>query len=474
MIRKIKGSLTAKVCLSTAALLLAVSLLVYAVLAWVTPRTYSNKLNEILEGRTEAFISELEQVPFGDSGRLFDQFLRSEDIVSVELYSGSGENVSYPSGIQDSGPVSESGIVMEAQSGTGDQTPVLSGTYYFSFADSDERFTLVVTGTAAQVTELRRSFVQVFPVLLGACVIIALAASWIYSRMITGPVLEISRISGEIADMHLDWKLDENRTDELGTLEKSLNTLAVRLEQTISELLDANQKLEADMEREKALEQARLDFFAAASHELKTPVTVMKGQLEGMLLAVGVYKDREKYLARSLEVAGTLERMVQEILTISRLETANDCFRQERFDIVPVIMGYFDETEDLIVRKELRVRLEAPDAAWISGNKSLMEKVISNLIGNAVKYSPRGAEVTVSAGEDRGRFTFSVENTGTHIPEDSLPRLFEAFYRVEQSRNRKTGGSGLGLYIVQKSLERHNSVCHVCNTAGGVKFSFTV
>ena len=103
-----------------------------------------------------------------------------------------------------------------------------------------------------------------------------------------------------------------------------------------------------------------------------------------------------------------------------------------------------------------------------------MEKVFSNLIGNAIKYSPHGADIWISALSEHGRAVFSVENMGEHIPADSIPKLFDAFYRVEQSRSRTTGGSGLGLYIVQEILHLHGSECTVCNTQAGVKFSFTI
>ncbi|MFR4875337.1 MAG: histidine kinase dimerization/phospho-acceptor domain-containing protein [Ruthenibacterium lactatiformans] len=121
--------------------------------------------------------------------------------------------------------------------------------------------------------------------------------------------------------MRLEWQLDEHRSDELGVLENSLNTLSRKLSATLEELQSANLQLQKDIEHQKVLEQAQQDFFSSASHELKTPITIIKGQLEGMLLGIGAYKDHEKYLARSLEVAATLETMVQEILTISRLET---------------------------------------------------------------------------------------------------------------------------------------------------------
>ena len=472
MIKKIKGSLFAKVFLTTSVMLLCISLLVFGLLAWFMPQTYSNRLNTVLDERVQGFISELEQVAFSDSVGLFDQFIANMEINSVELYNSNGDWVPLPTEAFDN----ERGgnIALSAYTSLGETNPILSNSYYFSFADSRDRYMLTVYGEAEQIAELQQSFIRIFPIVLLVVLVTAFVMSWLYSRIITKPVLAISSISEKMSNLQLDWKIDEQRTDELGILEKSLNKLSHNLSSALSELQNANKKLEADIEHEKELEQARTDFFSAVSHELKTPVTIIKGQLEGMLLGIGAYKDHEKYLSRALEIANTLETMVQEILTISRLETAGEHFRHDRLDCVQIIKSYLSETEDLIAEKDLQIHLDIPPAAFINGNKMLMEKVFSNLIGNAIKYSPYGASICISTYIEQGQLCFSVENTGVHIPEDSIPKLFDAFYRVEQSRSRKTGGSGLGLYIVQEILHQHGSECRVCNTQSGVKFSFTI
>lgn len=475
MTKKIKGSLFAKVFLITVIMLLCISLLVFGMLAWLMPQTYSNRLNTILDKRAQDFISELEQVAFPNSGGLFDQLLQDMEINSVELYNGKGEFVPLPTERFAEAWDGNTAYYVQTQMNELRKTvPLLSGSYHFSFSDSNERYMLIVYGAAEQIGELQQSFIRVFPFILLIVLAVAFIVSWLYSCMITKPVLEISRISEKMSDLQLNWTVDEQRTDELGTLGKSLNRLSHNLSVTLSDLQNANKKLEADIEHEKKLEQARTNFFSAVSHELKTPVTIIKGQLEGMLLGIGAYKDREKYLTRSLEIANTLETMVQEILTISRLETAGPDFKKDRLDCVQIIKAYLSETEDLIAGKDLQIHLDAPPSALINGNKLLMEKVFSNLIGNAIKYSPQGASIYISVHMEHGQIEFSVENTGAHIPEESIPKLFDAFYRVEQSRSRKTGGSGLGLYIVQEILHHHGSECSVCNTQAGVKFSFTI
>ena len=472
MIKNIKSSLFAKVFIITAVMLFCISLLVFGMLAWLMPQTYSNRLNMILDERARKFISELEQVPFSDSGGLFDQFISDMEINSVELYNSSGDWVSLPTKEFDN----EWGvnIAQTAVTGLGETSTVLSNQYYFSFSDSSDRYTLVVYGEAEHISELQKSFIRVLPIILLMVLTVSFVISGLYSHMITKPVLEISRISEKMSDLQLHWTVGEQRTDELGTLGKSLNRLSRNLSAALSDLQNANRKLEVDIEHEKEMEQARTNFFSAVSHELKTPITIMKGQLEGMLLGIGAYKDREKYLTRTLEIANTLETMVQEILTISRLETAGADFKKDRLDCIQVIKCYLNETEDLIAQKDLQIHLDMPSPIFINGNKMLMEKVFSNLIGNAIKYSPQGADIFISALTEHERVVFSVENTGVHIPADSKHKLFDAFYRVEQSRSRKTGGSGLGLYIVQEILRQHESVCTVCNTQSGVKFSFII
>ena len=296
MIKKIRSSLFAKVFIITSMMLLCISLLVFGLLAWLMPQTYSNKLNTFLDRQTQEFISELEKVTFSDSGGLFDQFIQNMEINSVELYDTTGMLITLPSEqFYDSYGAN---VAQESDDDLDEGNPVLSSNYYFSFLGSNDRYMLIVYGKAGQIAELQQSFLRIFPLLLIVVLAVSLVVSWLYSRIITKPVLEISRVSEKMSDLHLEWQVNGQRTDELGILGKSLNRLSQNLRAALTDLKKANAELEADIKREKALEQAQLDFFSAASHELKTPITIIKGQLEGMLLGIGAYKDREKYLLR--------------------------------------------------------------------------------------------------------------------------------------------------------------------------------
>ena len=287
----------------------------------------------------------------------------------------------------------------------------------------------------------------------------------------TRPVLRISGVSRRMAQLDFSWKCKEGRTDELGTLAHSLNEMSQRLSASMADLKSANEKLQADIERERALEQAQLDFFSAVSHELKTPITVIKGQTEGMILNIGDYQDRNKYLMRSLEIINTMEGIVQEILTVSRMKSSKVGLKKENIQFSDMLKQEYALFEDLIIQKGIDWKENITPDLCVVGDKALLQKAINNLVSNAIAYSPEGSTIYLTAFAEEGTARFLLENTGVHIPDSELPKLFDAFYRVEHSRNKRTGGSGLGLYIVKTILEQHQAEYSIENTKRGVLFT---
>ena len=466
MIKRIKDSLAAKVFLLSLLLLILCGFLTYLLIAIFMPKTYSLYLNDALAEKAQQFVSRLETVDFDSSGALFDSIIGNPDISTVELIDENGTSIPLPS-LQNTYTGS---TVILSDHDLGEPTTTQS--FYFSFLNDNTQYTLIVYGNAQPVSQIRQSILQTAPLILCLIIILAAVIAFLFSRVVTKPVLTISSVAKNMSQLSLDWDCVENRTDELGVLQKSLNILSRNLSTALSDLQKANSKLQGDIEKEKALEKERMEFFSAVSHELKTPITVIKGQLEGMLLDVGAYRDHKKYLTRSLEVANTMESMVQEILTISRLETSGASIVHSQFDIAQYLKTYLSSTEDLMIRKNLTLHTDIEVPALVSGDSRLLSKVIGNLISNAIFYSPPNHDIYITAKTQSGKFRFRIENTGVHIPDEALTKIFEPFYRVDQSRSRQTGGSGLGLYIVQKILEQHGSECNVSNTERGVCFSF--
>lgn len=188
-----------------------------------------------------------------------------------------------------------------------------------------------------------------------------------------------------------------------------------------------------------------------------------------MLEGVGIYQDRDKYLLRSLQVTGRMENLVQEMLAISRMESGSVAVKREPVDLSAIIERQLALDMPLLEQRGQRLVKDLTSGTVVTGDASLLGRMAGNLLSNASLYSPDGAEIRVWCGLLDGRPTLTVENTGVYISDEALPHLFEAFYRAESSRNRATGGSGLGLYLVKMILDRHGATYTIENTADGVR-----
>ena len=469
MIKKVKGSLFAKIFIVTFLLTSLCCMITYGVIAWLVPKTYSTTLDTSLDSTVDSFLSEIECLTPLESGKLFDEFVLNQNGVLIQLFDSSNNEIELPSQGSTVFPISvTSGVAIESDDPSAYRA---THSYIFTFANSDEVYTLTVAGSAQEVDLLKDTLGGIFLVLLFVVLLIAVLASIVYSHYVTRPVLRINDVSKKMAELDFSWRCNENRTDELGTLAHSLNEMSQRLNTSITDLKSANAKLKADIERERALEQAQLDFFSAVTHELKTPITIIKGQTEGMILNIGDYQDRSKYLKRSLEIINTMESMVQEILTISRIKSSKVGLKKETIPFSDMLKHEYALFEDLIVQKGIDWKENIAPDLCVVGDKALLQKAINNLVTNAITYSPEGSAIYLTAFAEKGSVLFLLENTGIHIPDSEFSKLFDAFYRIEQSRNKTTGGSGLGLYIVKTILEQHQVEYRIENTNRGVLFT---
>lgn len=469
MIKKMKGSLSAKIFIITYVLTSLCCWMTYVAISWLVPKTYSTTLDASLDKTVNSFITEIEGVAPLESKRFFDEFLMNNDGVLLQLFDAENNEIELPSQNSFEFPVLVTGGMAIASNDPAAYRATHS--YFFTFADSDEVYTLMVAGSAEEVNLLKDTLGGIFVVLLFVIFLIAVLASGVYSHYVTKPVLRISSVSKQMSELNFSWKCNEGRTDELGTLAHSLNEMSQKLSTSMEDLKSANEKLQADIERERELEQAQLDFFSAVSHELKTPITIIKGQTEGMILNVGDYRDRNKYLERCLEITNTMESMVQEILTVSRMKSSKAGLRKETICFSDMLKREYALFEDLIVRKGIEWNENIAPDLCIVGDNALIQKAINNLVSNAISYSPENSAIYLTAFLENGAVKFLLENTGVHIPNTELSKLFDAFYRVEHSRNKKTGGSGLGLYIVKTILEQHQAQYCMENTERGVLFT---
>nr|WP_277991705.1 HAMP domain-containing sensor histidine kinase [Clostridium botulinum] len=258
--------------------------------------------------------------------------------------------------------------------------------------------------------------------------------------------------------------------DEIGELSQSLNDLSDNLRISMEELQRANEQLLDDILKEREIEKKRREFIATISHELKTPITILKGQIEGMLSNIGIYKDRDKYLKRNLEVLNDMEYMVKETLEISKLESQGFKPKKEQVSLSKIVEECIYNTSFISKRKNIFIDKNIKEDLFVCGDSKLLKKVVNNIITNAINHSPENEKVYASLYEERDEIILKIENTGIYIEENELKEIFKPFYRIEKSRNRKSGGSGLGLYIVKMILDAHNGKYSISNSEKGVEF----
>ena len=486
MLRKrIAESLTARIFLITAGVLLAAGAITFSFIAWASPSTYTAVVNDDLTAQVDALVGKLADTTPADCGELLDDFVLTSGANAMLVgpdgrLVDTGAKLTVQAVYEDDTMIvttseQESTVGYHSQDiREGDTVAVTMSeqatiTAEVVFAGQNESYTLYVTPRIEVENLAVRALIQIAPWLLVVLLVFSLLCAFIYSRYITRPIVRMSGIAGKMAELDFHWECGEKRKDEIGKLGRSLDQLARRLDTALTDLENANRALRGEVERERELDRQRMAFFNAASHELKTPVTILKGQLSGMLEGVGVYQDRDKYLLRSLRVTGRMENLVQEMLAISRMESGSVAVKREPVELSALIERQLALDVPLLEQKEQRLAKDLTPGIVIAGDASLLGKAVGNLLSNAALYSPEGAEVRVWCGLLDGRPALTVENTGVHISEDALPHLFEAFYREETSRNRATGGSGLGLYLVKMILARHGAECTIENTKDGVR-----
>lgn len=486
MLRKrIAESLTARIFLITAGVLLAAGAITFSFIVWASPSTYTAVVNDDLTAQVDALVGKLAETTPADCGELLDDFVLTSGANAMLVgpdgrLVDTGAKLTVQAVYEDDTMIvttseQESAVSYHSQDiREGDTVAVTMSeqatiTAEVTFAGQSESYTLYVTPRIEVENLAVRALIQIAPWLLVVLLVFSLLCAFIYSRYITRPIVRMSGIAGKMAELDFHWECGEKRRDEIGKLGRSLDQLARRLDTALTDLENANQALRGEVERERELDRQRMAFFNAASHELKTPVTILKGQLSGMLEGVGVYQDRDKYLLRSLRVTGRMENLVQEMLAISRMESGSVSVKREPVDLPALIERQLTLDAPLLEQKNQRLVKDLTPGIVVTGDASLLGRVAGNLLSNASLYSPEGAEVRVWCGLLDGRPALTVENTGVHISEKALPHLFEAFYREETSRNRATGGSGLGLYLVKMILARHGAECAIENTAGGVR-----
>ena len=294
----------------------------------------------------------------------------------------------------------------------------------------------------------------------------------VISITVTKPIKQMSAQAERMAKLDFSARCKVDGQDEIGVLGGALNQLSEQLEQTVMELKNANSELQSDLEYRTQVDEMRSDFIANVSHELKTPIAVIQGYAEG--LKDGISEDsemREHYCSVIIDEAAKMNRMVRQLLALDELEARKGAAR-ERFDLADMLRG---EANAFLLRSQqggVTLDVDVPDELIVWSDDYLWEQVIQNYLSNAFQYVSEGGTVRIRARKNaRDGVVVTVFNTGDAIPEASLEKLWNKFYKVDKARTRAYGGSGIGLSIVQASMDNLGGTCSAANVDGGVEFT---
>jgi signal transduction histidine kinase len=284
---------------------------------------------------------------------------------------------------------------------------------------------------------------------------LVLGAGWFIGRMVLRPLTAMSQAARQIAGGDLDVHVPASRVREVAEVAVAFQAMG--------------EGLRAALERQANLEQERRLFISAIAHDLRTPLFALRGYLEGW--AKGLATTPEKaahYLAVCQEQAAILDRRIASLFAYARLEYLEQAPRRELLDWCLLVQQTVERLRPHADSKGVTLQTAPLDAScMLAGDAQLLTRVLENLLDNAIRYTPRGGNIQVRWQKQMERFCFTVADSGPGIALDDLPHLFAPLYRSESSRNRQTGGAGLGLTIARRILLAHGGDLYVSNGAAG-------
>ena len=294
-------------------------------------------------------------------------------------------------------------------------------------------------------------------------------------RRLTRPIKELTVLSKRMASLDFEERYKSTAGNEIDVLGDSFNKMSDELEKTISELKTANLELQKDIENKIEIDKRRKEFLDNVSHELKTPIALIQGYAEGLKDNISDDPEsREFYCEVIMDEAQKMNKLVKNLLTLNQLESGKDPVVMERFDLVSVIRGVLQNMDIMIQQSGAEVVFEENAPVYVWADEFKVEEVVTNYTSNAIHHLGGEKKIVIRLLKSDGKVRVSVFNTGTPIPEEDIPNLWQKFYKVDKARTREYGGSGIGLSIVKAIMEGMQQEYGVTNFENGVEFWFTL
>ncbi|MEG0284232.1 MAG: HAMP domain-containing sensor histidine kinase [Erysipelotrichales bacterium] len=318
----------------------------------------------------------------------------------------------------------------------------------------------------AAIKLLQKSYLFI----LLATAVISAILSYILARYISTPIANISFVTKKLSNLDFSSRVEVTGNDEIGELATNINILSDKLQHSI-------QKLKDNIIIEKESKEKQNQLFASMSHELKTPITILKGTLEGIKDQIGPYKEPLNFVDDMLEETNNMENIVMNLLSYAKFSVQDIKLNFQPYKISDLINMNLDRLDYIITENNLTIEKRLSDD-YVEVDLASINMVFKNVLENAIYYSDKNAKIEVFVSTFSDHVLVQVFNHGSNIPGETILHMFEPFYRADDSRVKYKNGTGLGLTIVKQILEQHNSNFSLYNVNNddeyAVCFEFTL
>lgn len=306
-------------------------------------------------------------------------------------------------------------------------------------------------------------------------------AIMVITKKFSEPIEELNEIANEMSNLNFERKYRiHDSDDEIDELGKSINTLSDKLEATIKQLKENNSELEKDIEVKSKIDEMRKQFISDVSHELKTPISLIQGYAEGLIENVNSDEENRKFYSEViLDEANKMDKLVKRLLELMKLEYDDREFNDTKFDIVELINEVIRNSSVKLKEQNIEVEFKSEEPIYVFADDFYIEQVVTNYFTNAIKNvekvgDKKKIKITIKKGKELGKLRVTVFNTGKNISNENLNRIWTRFYKVDPSRDRSKGGTGIGLALVKAIMTKYNSKYGVTNKKDGVEFYFEI
>lgn len=304
-----------------------------------------------------------------------------------------------------------------------------------------------------------------------AAIFLSLVWAFLFSRIFTKPIVNINKITKELASLNFDSKLEIDRSDELGQLAVNINSMSDKLKDALDQLRIKNQQLMVELERAKELDNMRKKFVSDVSHELKTPLAIIQGYAEALKLSANQSpQKREEYCDIIMDETDKMNRLVHGLLNLSQYTSGTFTIDKKPIFINELAQSIAERFATIASQQDVTVETDC-ERKELEADELRIEQVLSNFMNNALSHVDENRQIILQGREIEGEwYRISVFNSGNHIAQEDIYKLWTPFYKVDKARSRSQGRYGIGLSIVKAIADLHGGRVGVNNVPMGVEF----